>query len=183
MKRLELTEDLLTGISDIDNQHRALFEHGNLLIFPEEAGGEAHAARRSLVFLAGYINYHFAAEMEAMSRAGIDAKGHEHQHQQFKSEMLNILRLVGKNPVPGKNERLQLHFLMQDWFSNHIAYWDKKMAEALRIKLKEPALPPPSEVSSYSRMEGVKLDDVELVELEGWVNQTELAVRRRLKGR
>jgi len=35
MEQLELTDDLLTGIKEINNQHRQLFAKGNALMFPE----------------------------------------------------------------------------------------------------------------------------------------------------
>lgn len=132
MKRLELTTDLLTGIADIDDQHRELFIKGNSILFP---GGGAPSTREFaevLVFLIRYVDYHFLAEEDAMERYGFDrSKGHKRQHHRLREDIKDLYKHA-KQEGATKNIRIKLHFMLSDWFTYHIKHSDRAFAGFLR---------------------------------------------------
>jgi hemerythrin len=124
MQRLVLTDELLTGLAAVDEQHNQLFAWGNALIFPEGGSLDALELRNGLRFLAAYVDFHFATEEAAMQAEGyerIDA--HRWQHRHFRRE---IEQLHTRNDQQGPSEALalQLHYLLYDWFIGHIEFSD-----------------------------------------------------------
>lgn len=93
VQRLSLTTDLLTGLSEIDEQHRGLFAWADRVLF-EDLTGPAAPVKGTMVFLAGYVHYHFDAEEFAMELfAYPDRAAHKAQHATFRREV-DILRSV-----------------------------------------------------------------------------------------
>lgn len=62
MDRLRFTEDLITNISDVDDQHREFFAWGNLLLFPGRILKADDDVAIAIVLLSRYARYHFLAE-------------------------------------------------------------------------------------------------------------------------
>ena len=91
MKRFELTEDMLTGIPDIDAHHRTLLELGNRVMDTSIVKtGDKKVFDEALQFLADYVIYHFAAEEYVMSEYGYPHDGNHRQwHERFKGEVLD----------------------------------------------------------------------------------------------
>ena len=69
MKPLELTDDLLTGIEDIDEQHQQLFTWANE-ITSEEVVMDDNQLHAALDKLEDYVYNHFRAEEYAMDKYG-----------------------------------------------------------------------------------------------------------------
>lgn len=186
MKRLELTDDLISGVPDIDGHHRALFENGNKLLFPEDGKGDARSQRDVLLFLCGYVHYHFAAEEAVMKNAGLDPGKHIEQHERMRQKLAEIRQSEQKSGMLDEHNKSRLYILLDEWFSNHILYWDMKLAEELKIKLKEPSLPSVEEVSKKGvRKKGVwddlNVNDIQVSKIKGWLSQAEIRARNRLK--
>lgn len=185
MKRLELTENLLTGVPDIDAHHRALFENGNKLLFPEVGKSDDRAPREVLLFLSGYVHYHFAAEEAVMRNAGLDPARHIEQHEYMREELAEIRQAQARTGVLDEKMRSRLYILLEEWFSNHIKYWDLKLAQELKIKLKEPSLPTVENLEKKKGMKGVwddlNVNDIQVKKIKGWLSQAEVKARRRLK--
>jgi len=88
MRRLELTEDLLTGVEDIDEHHRTLLELGNKVINPSAYKKDGTIFEDALKFLADYVIYHFAAEEYVMIESNFPNYEHHRQwHERFKQEV------------------------------------------------------------------------------------------------
>ena len=97
MKPFELTTDLLTGIEEIDNQHRKLLSWANFLAF-DDADTTDHKVTETLDNLQGYVAYHFQSEEEAMDKNNYDnLEKHKNQHIRLMNEVNELLsRARGK---------------------------------------------------------------------------------------
>ena len=128
MKRLELTGDLLTGVKEIDNQHRELLARGNAVLFPETGTSSDTDILEALNFLVKYVNTHFDAEELLMESYGFDRlESHRKQHQRLRREVEGLAdRAQQQNSVKGLAG--ELYYLLHDWFIYHINEWDKAMA-------------------------------------------------------
>ena len=132
MERLELTKDLLTGITAIDEQHRELFSRGNAVLFPEEDRMGIRDILDSLNFLIKYVNRHFFAEERLMKTYDYPRReGHEAQHLRLCRDVDKLYREArGTNSVDGMASAL--HYLFSDWFVYHIKEWDQHYVQFLQ---------------------------------------------------
>ena len=71
MNRLELTDDSLTGIKEIDNQHRQFLDQGNKILFPEAVRLRGEDILDGLKFLIRYVDEHFSTEKRLKNILGI----------------------------------------------------------------------------------------------------------------
>ena len=132
LRRLELTGDLLTGISEIDNQHRELFNKGNAVLFPGKVELGTRDFADALVFIVRYVEYHFLAEEDAMERCGYDrTESHKKQHQRLQEDIGDLLTHA-KQEGPTKHLKLKFHYFFSDWFTYHIKHTDRAFADFLR---------------------------------------------------
>jgi hemerythrin len=136
MKRLELTDDMLTGITEIDNQHRELFARGNAVLFPVPADGKATKNNiiTALLFLINYVDEHFSAEERLMKYYGYDRLNrHQKQHQRLHAEVVELhRRAMNANTFDGLLSELQ--YLFGDWYVYHIKEWDQSYALFLQSR-------------------------------------------------
>ena len=128
MKRLELPEDLATGIKEIDKQHHELLARGNAVLFPETGTSSDRDILEALDFLVKYVNTHFDAEELLMESYGFDRlENHRKQHQRLRREVEGLAdRAQQQSSVRGLAS--ELYYLLHDWFIYHINDWDKAMA-------------------------------------------------------
>jgi len=131
MEQFELTEDLLTGIEAIDNQHRKLLSWTNDLA-AEHAGVTAEKVKETLHNLQGYVAYHFQTEEEEMDRYNYDdLDKHKNQHVRLMNEVNELLgRAKGKESDPGMLAELQ--YMLSDWIKLHIREWDQPFAAFMK---------------------------------------------------
>jgi len=136
MERLKFTDDLLTGIEEIDNQHQVLFEKGNAVLFPENGKLGAEFILEGLEFLMQNVDEHFSAEERLMEYYGYaKLEGHKKQHQRLRNE---VVKLFSKAKQTDSVETLasELFFLVHDWYIYHIKEWDKGYAVFLKKYIK-----------------------------------------------
>ena len=132
MQRLLLTDDLLTGIAAVDEQHRQLFAWGNALLFPEDGELSKDELNNGLVYLDAYVSFHFATEEQAMDRMAYPrADAHHWQHTHFRRE-IRLLQERALSAGPSQAVALQLHYLLYDWFAGHIRFSDAQLATWIR---------------------------------------------------
>ena len=131
MKTFELTEDMLTGIEAIDNQHRKLLSWTNDLA-TEHDGATAEKVKETLHNLQGYVAYHFQTEEDEMDRHKYDdLEKHRNQHVRLMNEVNELLsRAKGKEDSPGMLTELQ--YMLSDWIQLHIREWDQPFAAFLK---------------------------------------------------
>jgi hemerythrin len=131
MDQFVLTDALLTGVPDIDNQHRMLFKIANQIVEPSAASGGGMLFLQLIAFLAGYVEYHFAGEELAMRQAnypGIDK--HVRWHAMFRKEVENIALEAQLSGV-SQPLVLRVSHAIQNWLSDHICVTDRQLADFL----------------------------------------------------
>jgi hemerythrin len=131
MKPYELTADLMTGIDEIDNQHRKLLGWANAISVDDtEAGVEK--VDDTLDNLLEYVSYHFKTEEQAMVTYGYDQlEKHQKQHERL---MLEVAELFARAKREGasRGKLVELQYLLTDWIQLHIKEWDKPFAGFLK---------------------------------------------------
>ncbi len=132
MDRFRFTEDLLTGVNDIDAQHRLLFELANRIVDPNTQQGNDESFLASLAFLGEYVQYHFAAEELAMQQSGDpEIQQHRAAHSEFRDTIAGFLECSLE--VPSISElRPRFEAAVVGWLLDHIRVTDKAMALHLR---------------------------------------------------
>jgi hemerythrin len=132
MKRFEMTEDLLTGVEDIDEQHRTLLDLGNRVINPSAYKTDGAIFEDALKFLADYVIYHFAAEEYAMIESHFPNYEHHRQwHERFKKEVSDYVNRAQKEGM-SKDLKLKVSFAIEDWLLGHIRITDGSLAKFLQ---------------------------------------------------
>jgi hemerythrin len=132
MKRLELTEDLITGVEDIDEHHRTLLELGNRVIDPSAYKTNGTIFEDALKFLADYVIYHFAAEEYVMVESNFPKYEHHRQwHERFKQEVSDCVNRAKTEGI-SKDLRLKVSFAIENWLLEHIRITDCSLAKFLQ---------------------------------------------------
>jgi hemerythrin len=135
MRHFELTEDLLTGIEDIDKHHRALIELVNKAVDPSAIKRDGRVFEDALQFLADYVTYHFAAEEYVMLEHGYPNYEHHRQwHERYKHEVSNWINRA-KTEGLSKDLRVTISVSIEDWLLEHVRITDKGLALFLRQKV------------------------------------------------
>ncbi len=129
------SEDLATGIAEIDRQHQELFARLNRIL---EACAEQKGRQEVgsyIQFLEEYVIEHFQAEEKQMEAHAYPAlAGHRAEHVQFTAQIHKIKEEFNEYGTA-------IHVLLMairasgDWLVSHIKKVDKAMAEFLRTKL------------------------------------------------
>jgi hemerythrin len=128
---IEWTEQLSTGIAEIDAQHKAVISKFNDLLAAcrQQKGNEE--IKEFLQFLTDYVIVHFSDEERLMRERGFPGfVGHQREHQEYR-ERLAKLRV---DYVTGVRDDViaESAWLAGDWFIGHIKRADLVMAEHVR---------------------------------------------------
>lgn len=122
-------DNLKTGISKIDEQHKALFETANKLEKSKEEEGLFYSV---LSDLKEYIYLHFKTEEEYMRYTDYpEYEAHKACHDNFDKNLNDLLR---KNSLNGSimDSRMEIIEFVETWMTNHYTDEDVKMAEHLK---------------------------------------------------
>lgn len=124
-------EDLLTGIDEVDTQHRELFlRFGNLLTACNDGKGNEEVLRL-FMFLDEYVVAHFAAEERIMRHCGyVDYLEHKRQHQKFARDLEELKRKL-RDGGAGLSLVISTNQMMIEWLTRHIEKMDKEIAGSL----------------------------------------------------
>ncbi|MEW6711319.1 MAG: bacteriohemerythrin [Candidatus Riflebacteria bacterium] len=121
---IKWNEDLLTGVSDIDQQHRQLVRLVNDLHHALREGRTQESMRSILDELVDYTKTHFSFEEQKMARCGYpDIEAHKKLHQSLVKQVLDIYKSFesGRNCIG-----IETFNFLKDWLTNHIMKVDKK---------------------------------------------------------
>jgi len=132
MRPFSLTQDLVTGIPEIDEQHGELLDLANEVVNAAGAGLHPELFELATTFLAGYVAYHFAAEEKVMTDLDYPERGqHFDEHRQLQREVASHMVAAGLNRTceACKDE---IALLFENWIVHHIRLADREMAEFLR---------------------------------------------------
>ena len=128
------SEDLSTGIHDIDAQHIALIGQFNDLIEACSQKKGHEEVGRFLTFLTGYMNRHFDDEERAMARNVYDGiEAHIKEHEQYRRQLAGLKDDLIKR---GMTDQVvsDAVWVAANWFLSHIKRTDQAMAAVLRGK-------------------------------------------------
>ncbi len=124
----EWNDDLNTGISQIDSQHKELFARYNVLLQACNTTHESDAVGNYLNFLLGYTIFHFEAEEREMTdRKYPRFAEHKIEHDIFKKQ---INQIHEGYTTHGVNMQVFVMTIRSsgEWLVNHILKADKAMA-------------------------------------------------------
>lgn len=130
MAKFSWTDELATGNSFIDNDHRKLIAMINALFDALATGHANDITNKVLNNLIIYTKEHFAreeAEMDRMKYSG--AISHKSEHTQL---LKQVHELKVKLDGGGKLNAVAISGFLSDWLRNHILNVDMKLAAALK---------------------------------------------------
>lgn len=123
---IKFDESHLTGIEEMDEEHRNLFSAVNRLNNALQAGRELSVLREQFDALITLAAAHFETEGRLMAQAGYpDQRHHEHEHALLVDE---AMRMRARLDEGGELLVLQV---IKDWLLDHIAHSDKPLANFL----------------------------------------------------
>jgi hemerythrin len=129
---VELDPLLLTGVDEIDAQHRELFARVGALITAAQTHRSREEVVRLLEYLGSYAVEHFSAEERLMEGAGYPRlEGHRAEHLQFVKE-LSILRHELKSEGPTNLFVIRVGNRVTEYLREHIYRTDRILADWLR---------------------------------------------------
>lgn len=132
---IKWTEDLATGVTVIDNQHKELFNRANALIDATSQSKGKEEITTLLNFLGEYVVSHFEMEELYMSKYNYpDFQLQKAQHMEFLKEFSDLKNRYEKEGVTS-------HFVIVvqnrvfSWLRNHICKVDKALGVFLKTRL------------------------------------------------
>jgi len=131
---IEFDPILLTGVDEIDAQHRELFGRIGALLEASRNRRGREEVIRLLEFLGGYAIEHFAAEERTMQETAYPKQeGHRAEHRQFVKE-LEVLRHELKSEGPTALFVIKVGNRVTEWLREHIYRTDRLLGEWLRTR-------------------------------------------------
>ncbi len=129
---LEFDPILLTGVDDIDRQHREMFERVDALLEATRNRRSKEEVLRMMEYLGRYAVEHFDAEEREMERTAYPrAEAHRLEHRQFVKE-LEVLRQELATEGPSVLFIIRVGNRVTEWLREHIYRTDKLLGEWLR---------------------------------------------------
>jgi hemerythrin len=134
MQRFFLTQELVTGIPAIDEQHGELLDLANEVVNAAGAGLHPELFDLATTFLAGYAAYHFAAEEKVMTDLDYPQRGqHFDNHRRLQREVASHVAEARVNRT--REERKdEMALFLENWIVHHIRVADRELAEFLRTQ-------------------------------------------------
>jgi len=136
-RKLTFDDAFLTGVTEIDSQHR------NLIDLVNEAGNNltAHSSPKQLKLIAqellSYAIYHFQTEERLMEEYGYkeqdttNAEAHIRSHREFSAQVVTLQEALQNREFVDTDDLLD--FLVR-WVTGHILETDKKLARFILSK-------------------------------------------------
>lgn len=125
---MQWEKQLDLGIEVLDNEHKELIEHANVLFTAIKDGKSDDQVMKHLEFLAAYTLKHFESEEKFQKKIGYpDYEAHRKIHQEFKGVVNALLDDVRKNGLSA-SKKIEVNRMTIDWLRKHIGIEDKKIA-------------------------------------------------------
>ena len=133
---LQWNDNLASGSTEIDTQHKELFTRVNSLLEAFEKGAAGREDISKIIqFLTDYVVFHFGTEEKHMAKHAYSSmSAHKAQHEQF---VKSFLKLKERIMMEGINEPLaeDTKQLVVDWLLNHIKFSDRALGMYLKHKI------------------------------------------------
>lgn len=132
MLRFDWDDSLALGITALDDQHRTWIERLNSLSDAIESNQEDQHISKTLKFLVGYSEFHFAAEEKLMAAHDYPLlEQHKQEHKKYRDALADLLLLqIGQADALSKISDSVKNFQIA-WLTNHIRKVDRKFADFL----------------------------------------------------
>lgn len=125
-------DDLLTGVTVIDSQHKQYFVLVNDVLKHADLAESRETLMKAIGFVRSYVVLHFDTEQEVMQYHDYpEYEDHLELHQHFSEQLEDLARTFAADGFKPELA-MQIYALMIDWFVNHIRTVDKKMARFLK---------------------------------------------------
>ncbi len=131
-------DDLVTGVTEIDEQHRILvnsINEANTRLSQSEASAEI--LEKITSDLLSYALYHFETEEELMQQynyvetQGEDSALHQKQHRDFSATVVSVREGIKMGKLISREDLLTF---LNGWLINHILNTDKKLGAYIAAK-------------------------------------------------
>ena len=131
---LNWNEDLATGNTTIDAQHKQLFKALNDLLAACKSRQGQTRLDSTMRFLIDYTHKHFGDEEKLQQQYHYpDYPNHKQMHDSFKSSIEELGKnLITEGPTPVLITKITS--ITGDWLINHIRHQDKKVAAHIHEK-------------------------------------------------
>ncbi|GAB4483483.1 MAG: hypothetical protein OHK006_04600 [Thermodesulfovibrionales bacterium] len=136
---MQWTQDLSTGLDDVDEQHRELIDRINGLVAAIKQSVCRQTIGGVIQFLEDYIGFHFGLEEEKMKRSGYPGfEHHRSQHDSFVRAFAELkgelLKLEGGKKPGSYDLSVATNQVVVDWILDHIRKTDRAFGDFLRNK-------------------------------------------------
>jgi hemerythrin len=133
---LQWNDNLASGSTEIDSQHKELFKRiDSLLTAFQKEGVAREEVSKIIQYLSDYVVFHFGNEENFMKKYGYSStSAHKAQHEQFVKtfgKLKERLLMEGINPQLAEDTKQ----LCVDWLINHIKYSDRALGMFLKMKM------------------------------------------------
>ena len=135
MSSIQWNDNLASGSSDIDSQHKELFLRiNNLLATFDKNSVDRQEMSNVIQFLSDYVVFHFGNEEKYMAQYNYSSmSAHKAQHEQFVKNFMKLKdRLLMEGITPQLSEETKE--LCVGWLINHIKYSDRALGLFLKLK-------------------------------------------------
>ncbi len=131
---IEWTEELATGSTEIDRQHKEIFSRINKLLDACNLGKGRDEVSDVLKFLDDYVVSHFDEEEQYMLKYNYPAYAeHKAKHLEFTKNYILLKKQV-EAEGPCLNSVLTTNRLVVDWLIHHIRKVDTQLGAFLKTK-------------------------------------------------
>ncbi len=131
---IQWTEDLATGVSIIDEQHKELFARINTLLEACSRGRGKEELGRVIQFLEDYVFTHFSEEETRMKKYNYpDYSSHKALHEEFIRNFTGLKEEFMKEG-PAVYVVIKTNHVVVDWLTAHIKRVDKVLGTFLKDK-------------------------------------------------
>jgi hemerythrin len=125
--KIRWTEDLSSGIEEIDLQHKELIKRVNSLLEASRKGKGKDEVGDFLLFLKEYVSEHFSTEEKLMLSVNYpDYHAHKNEHSMFINDYSDIEKEYSINGV-SSYFLIQIQKRMCKWLVEHLLKADKKL--------------------------------------------------------
>lgn len=131
---MQWDEGLITGIEEIDNQHKQLLAMVSTLLDAINNAKGKDVITRVFKFLEYYVSVHFNTEEAYMTKYDYpDYISHKAQHEEFIVDFSLLKEVfVGLGPFPSLVTQIKERLC--DWWINHIDEVDRVLGAFLKVR-------------------------------------------------
>lgn len=132
---MQWTDELSSGVEQIDSQHKELISRVNTLLDAMRLGKGKEEVDKTMSFLSDYVVSHFGAEEKYMADFSYpDLAQHRAEHKAFVGDFRDLARGFA-DPATNPFLSIQVQRRVCGWLADHICGTDKMLGKYLRSRL------------------------------------------------